>query len=185
MSWPSGLRSGAVGERLTYGLCVMASLAAKTATGSVGWLWVALGVVALNCNAAGQAQSLPGTIEVFTTTDRPLAGMTGTGSHFSLSGMDVQVYRLDGIDRVESALSRDLPSDPDAARRVALDRIRHLDAQAQESLRRSAVGLAKAAQYGIDRTPAVVFDGEAVVYGVTDLEQALGRYQQWRHGPGR
>ena len=28
-------------------------------------------------------------------------------------------------------------------------------------------------QYGIDRYPAVVFDGEAVVYGVTDLTVAL------------
>ena len=144
-----------------------------------------LGVITPTSAAAGQADGLPRTIEVFITTDRPLEGMTGTGSHLLLSGVDVQVYRLDGIDRVESALSRELPADPDTARRVALGRIQRLDAQARESLRRSAVGLAKADQYGIDRTPAVVFDGEAVVYGVADLRQAVGHYHQWRQGARR
>ena len=32
----------------------------------------------------------------------------------------------------------------------------------------------------VDRYPAIVFDGRAVVYGVTDLVQALNRYEAWQ-----
>ena len=46
----------------------------------------------------------------------------------------------------------------------------------------SATALAKAMQYGVDRYPAIVFDGQAVVYGVTDLKAALVHYQMWRTG---
>jgi integrating conjugative element protein (TIGR03757 family) len=65
---------------------------------------------------------------------------------------------------------------------MALQRIQHLDAQIRSRMQSSAQGLAKAMQYGIDRYPAVVFDGQAVVYGVTDLQAAIGHYQTWRAG---
>jgi integrating conjugative element protein (TIGR03757 family) len=44
----------------------------------------------------------------------------------------------------------------------------------------AATALAKAMQVGVDRYPAVVFDGEAVVYGVTDLTFALEQYRAWQ-----
>ena len=40
--------------------------------------------------------------------------------------------------------------------------------------------LAKVMQYGLDRYPAIVFDSQAVVFGITDLEQALRLYRQWQ-----
>jgi len=46
----------------------------------------------------------------------------------------------------------------------------------------AATALAKAMQYSIDRYPAVVFDGEIVVYGVTDLTVALEQYRVWHTG---
>jgi integrating conjugative element protein (TIGR03757 family) len=49
-------------------------------------------------------------------------------------------------------------------------------------MQQAAIGLAKAVQYGVDRYPAMVFDGGAVIYGVTDIHQALLRYRQWREG---
>mgnify|MGYP005733276675 FL=1 len=33
---------------------------------------------------------------------------------------------------------------------------------------------------GIDRYPAIVFDGPAVVYGVTELVEALDRFENWQ-----
>ena len=50
------------------------------------------------------------------------------------------------------------------------------------AVQNAAVGLAKAMQYGIDRYPAIVFDGKAVVYGLTDLNSALDHYRTWRAG---
>jgi integrating conjugative element protein (TIGR03757 family) len=49
-------------------------------------------------------------------------------------------------------------------------------------MQRAAIGLTKALQYGIDRFPAMVFDGQCVVYGVTDLGQALRQYHRWQGG---
>jgi len=37
----------------------------------------------------------------------------------------------------------------------------------------------------VDRYPAIVFDGQAVVYGVTDVETALAHYQKWRQEGAR
>jgi len=49
----------------------------------------------------------------------------------------------------------------------------------------AAIGLAKAMQYGVDRYPAIVVNGTAVVYGVTDLVDAAARYETWRRGQSR
>ena len=43
----------------------------------------------------------------------------------------------------------------------------------------AAKGLMRALQYGINRYPAIVFDGQAVVYGVTDIETAARLYDHW------
>ena len=92
----------------------------------------------------------------------------------------VQIYEIDGIKRFEAQLSRGLSSDADAARRQAIERVTHVYEGQKKQVQRSAIGLSKAVQYGVDRYPAVVFDGEAVVYGVTDLGEALHRYRQWQ-----
>ena len=42
-------------------------------------------------------------------------------------------------------------------------------------MQRAAMGLAKAMQYGIDQYPAIVFDGDLAIYGVTDING-------WRSG---
>jgi len=95
------------------------------------------------------------------------------------------VYELDGIERFQASLSRDLPRDPEAAKRSALTRIGHLDAGQMASERRAAMGLAKATQYGLERYPAIVFDGRVVVYGVTRLADALDHYRQWKEASTR
>ena len=47
------------------------------------------------------------------------------------------------------------------------------------------MGLTKALQYGVDRTPAIVINGSAVIYGVTNLVDAVHRYEAWREGESR
>ena len=111
-------------------------------------------------------------VEVFTSSDIPVVP-----DH---QGNRVEFYEIDGIKRFEAELSRGLPSDADPARRQAIERVTHVDEGQKKQVQRSAVGLSKAVQYGIYRYPAIVFDGEAVVYGVTDLGEALHRYRQWQ-----
>ena len=117
-------------------------------------------------------------IEVFTLSGYPIEANTAAIS----PQMGLQQYELDRIRLLETRLSRELPADPKQAEAIVLDRFQHLDRATSDSLRQSAVGLAKAMQYGIDRIPAIVFDGQAVVYGVTDISEALAHYQAWQSG---
>jgi len=94
----------------------------------------------------------------------------------------VEVYALDGLDKLAANLSVQLPTEPNVARRTAMARLGRLDPgqvdpEQLDALQRAASGLLKAAEYGIDRYPAVVFDGYAVVYGVTDLDEAFRHFE--------
>ena len=115
-------------------------------------------------------------IEVFTTSEQRVVG----AEHERLRTATVTTYAVDGLERFESELSEGLPADPEAAKAEALRRIQRLDDARMAPAKNAAVGLAKAAQYGIDRYPAIVFDGQAVVYGVTELVEALDRFEAWQ-----
>jgi len=120
-------------------------------------------------------------VEVFTTADREVQWELEVETR-ATQNIDIQVYALDGIQRFEAKLSSDLPTDPDQSKQIALQRIQQLDEQTMAAVQNAAVGLAKAMQYDINRYPAIVFDGEAVVYGLTDLSSALDHYRTWRVG---
>ena len=53
---------------------------------------------------------------------------------------------------------------------------------ARSQLQHAATSLATAVQYGLEKYPAIVFDGELIVYGLTDLSTALMHYRRWRAG---
>ncbi len=51
--------------------------------------------------------------------------------------------------------------------------------QLDADLRAAYLPLATMMAYDLDRYPVIIFDREAVIYGVTDLAQAVSRYRQW------
>jgi integrating conjugative element protein (TIGR03757 family) len=120
-------------------------------------------------------------MEVFTTSEQPVVG----AEHERLRTATITTYAVDGLERFESGLSEGLPGGPEAAKAEALRRIQHLDDARMASAKNAALGLAKAVQYGVDRYPAIVFDGRAVVYGVTDLVEALDRFEAWQRAQTR
>jgi len=95
------------------------------------------------------------------------------------------VYNIERIAHLQQALSKDLPSDPEKAKQLVLARFQRIDTQLSHELENAANGLVQAMQYGIDRYPAIVFDGKAVVYGITDIRAATQRYRQWQAGEAR
>ncbi|MBT2989933.1 MAG: TIGR03757 family integrating conjugative element protein [Candidatus Thiodiazotropha sp. (ex Ctena orbiculata)] len=121
-------------------------------------------------------------IEVFTSGKYPLVNTEAKESESQLRGLEITVYEIDGIQSIERSLSLDLPADPEQSKRMALQRIQRLDDKTRSRMQSAAQGLAKAMQYGIDRYPAIVFDGQAVVYGVTDLQAAIAHYQNGQTG---
>ncbi len=121
-------------------------------------------------------------VEVFTTTGLEVQWESVSGTNEALKNIDVQSYELDGIQRFEAQLSSNLPADPDQSKRVVLQRFQQLREEDRTWMQRAAMGLAKAMQYGIDRYPAIVFEGKTVVYGVTYIGDAVQRYRQWQEG---
>lgn len=92
----------------------------------------------------------------------------------------ITVYVIDRIALLQKELSKDLSTHPDKARREVLQRFQAMDVRLSRQLENAAKGLVKAMQYGIDRYPAIVIDGKAVVYGLTDLDTAERVYLQWQ-----
>jgi len=147
--------------------------------------WGSLVLVILAGNvvqAVELAAATPRVIEVFTSTDLPIAGGADTSSAPGRPSFNLQIYNLDSIQRIEAKLSEGLTPDHEQSRRVVLQRFQQLREEDRAQMQRAAMGLAKAMQYGVDRYPAIVFNGELAIYGVTDIGEALDRYRLWREG---
>lgn len=110
-------------------------------------------------------------IEVFTTAGTPIAGVSAPA---------VRVYTLDSPALIEAEINSRLPRDPGTAHRYAQHALKGQWHQATERLTQAYQGLLIGSQYGLEKLPAIVFDGRAVVYGITDLDQALGDYRRWK-----
>jgi integrating conjugative element protein (TIGR03757 family) len=123
-------------------------------------------------------------VELFTSsqssTNRNSSLRSGKGV-----GVETIHYEIDRISQLQSELSQGLPKDAEQAKQLVLQRFQSMDASVSQRLENSAKGLAQALHYGIDHTPAIVFDGQAVIYGVTDVDEAIKRYTQWHVGASR
>ena len=142
-------------------------------------VWIVLALFAGVVQAGRPVEVHPHLVEVFTTADAHIAGEAGINSQVLRGEKELHVYELDGIRRTEAKLSEGLPADPEQSKRVVLQRFQQLSEEDRTRIQRAAMGLAKATQYGVDRYPAIVFDGQAVVYGVTDVQIALAHYRIW------
>ncbi len=122
----------------------------------------------------------PTSIEIFTTIDQPISAIdTFVATHPEI---DVRIHKLDAIKQLEGKLSQGLSADLDKAKRLVLRKLQQLSKATRSQLEHSARSLAKAVQYGIEKYPAIVFDGELVVYGLTDLSAALMHYRHRQAG---
>lgn len=135
----------------------MSSRSLPRATSLAAWL------LALIVGAAGpQAVQAQTRVEVFANSAMVIE-----------NAGDAVIYRLDGLQMLEAELSQGLPGDPVAAERMARARMRQMGSALHSRTRNAAQGLMLAHQYGVDRMPAMVIDGKSIVYGLTDVQQAL------------
>ncbi len=130
--------------------------------------------------SVARAAEVTAQVEIFTVASSDVQVAYVNEEKVGYQNINFQLYPLDGIQRIEAKLSKGLRADPEDSKRRVMERMALLDEQDRMHMRRSAIGLAKAMQYGIDRVPAIVFDGQAVVYGITDLQAALAYYQARR-----
>lgn len=135
-------------------------------------------ISAVVATAAAISQPVnPATIEVFTTGDQWRGDLNPVPADAQL---DIRIHLIDGIQRLETDLSRELPADARLAEKKVLRRLQVLDDDRKNRVKASAEALSRAIELGVDRYPAIVFDGKFVVYGTTDLENALAVHRQ--HG---
>ena len=127
---------------------------------------------------ASFAAEMPSQVDVFTDAAHPIENVAAVKQALGEQAT-VRTFHIDAQARLNETLSKDLPADRDKARAIALERVQALDPlRLGRALAETFDGLMLAQRYGIDRYPAVVFDGgERVVYGVVDLREALRLYR--------
>lgn len=141
-------------------------------------LLVAVAIMA-NGSTAVKAEAFP---------EPPITVLAFTDSrHFPLSHTDlpevkVTVYDLAApklaMAKVNAALK--LPANPALATVMAKDYLKTHEAELGQQLLPTYAGLSQAVNLGLNQYPALVFNRQAVIIGVTDIQQGLAIYQQWR-----
>ena len=129
-----------------------------------------LGILVYSSNTT--AQATPAHIEVFTLSSLPIT-RAGTS----------EIHIVDALQALKKELGRALPPTSDQAQRIVLGRMQQGGKTLNERTRRAAIALTRAAQLGIDRVPAIVFDHQWVVYGILDLQEASQIYA-WQRDIG-
>jgi len=97
----------------------------------------------------------------------------------------VTLLNLDSVSQIENRLSKGLAANEKLATAEFHRRVEAIGkAQLESDLRNAYQAVGAAMTYRLERYPVVIFDEKAVVYGLTDLSQALEKYRQWRLGSG-
>lgn len=112
-------------------------------------------------------------VEVFTIAGEPVVNAPDSAV----------VIELDAPARLDARLSHGLPNDPDRAKQVLQSRMEGPEWQATlQRYNQVYTGLARAWMLGVEQVPAVVVDGQYVVYGEHDVAAALAEIEQAREG---
>lgn len=110
------------------------------------------------------------TVEVFRLSTQP----------DFLNSAGTTIYIVDAMNILTQRLSVGLPANQTEAARIAMQRINALTPQDKQAMHSASTAQIRAAEYKITKTPAIVFDGKAVLYGMNDVEQARVVYRAWR-----
>ena len=114
-------------------------------------------------------------IEVITSDAYPVSGIPS----IQRLGFSVNVYNLDDGKRLVAEIGKHLPKNQNAAKQTLEKRFKKMgEEQVRAQFMQAYHGMTLSTQYGLSRYPAVVFNhGESVIYGVTDLNQAVKLYR--------
>lgn len=142
------------------------------------WLLASVVLGAASTGAAQASSAVNGqgviTVEVFVNSAmRVTPAPTGHESYRLI------VHRMDRLQQVRQHINRQIPR---GGEQVARQWIAANQARIQREVQPAAVAAANAISmanyYRLDRLPAIVINRQTVVYGFTDVEQALNLYQR-------
>lgn len=120
----------------------------------------------------------PPYIEVITSDAYPVSGIKSV----QRQGFLVNVYNLDDGKRLVAEIGKHLPKNQDAAKKTLEKRFNKMgDEAVKQQFMQAYHGVILSTQYGLTRYPAVVFErGQSVIYGMTNLNQAVKLYRLWQ-----
>lgn len=122
---------------------------------------------------AGAAHAQGGAAGVMTVEVFANSAMLVTPEPSPALPYQLKVYRLDAMRNIEAAINQNLPqTEAEAQQWIAANEAR-IRRQVQPQVESAAQGLTLAANYRLSRVPAIVINRKTVVYGITDVQQAL------------
>ncbi|CFU05044.1 integrating conjugative element protein%2C PFL_4709 family [Burkholderia pseudomallei] len=134
--------------------------------------------IAANCHFA-----LLATLAVATLTSRAIAAevwIVTDSNHPVRTVPGARVIELDEPARLESALSAELPPDPQEAAARVQQRLAADGATLTRQLAAAYQAVTDAWSLGVTHTPAVIVDRRYVVYGDPDAAHAVARIHSYR-----
>ena len=135
--------------------------------------------VALTTIEAG-ADVLPQSIVAITSNQRPIQSVNWKSASPSKNNPEITILSLDAVQTIQEQLSEGLPNDEKLARALVQQKIAEIGRyKLEDELRTAYLPLGTMMAYGLDRYPVIIFDKQAVIYGMTDLSLAINRYRQW------
>ena len=126
------------------------------------------------------ADDLPQSIVAITSNQRPIDSVDWNGTSPSENKPEITILSLDAVQSIQEQLSEGLPNDETLARALVQQKIAEIGrSKLEDELRTAYLPLGTMMAYGLDRYPVIIFDKQAVIYGMTDLSLAINRYRQW------
>ena len=148
---------------------------------SIVFLGICLSVSAF----ATPTTTLPDSVVVITSSQKPVMDAKHITPLLRRHGKTVTFHNLDEVDALEKQWSEGLPKNEVRAKKVFEERLSVVGKATFEAQFKDAyAGLILALQHNIDRYPVIIFDNHYLVYGVTQLSDALDIYRKFRLGEG-
>ncbi|MEJ2445024.1 MAG: TIGR03757 family integrating conjugative element protein [Exilibacterium sp.] len=132
--------------------------------------------------ADADSQPLPNTMVVITSDNASLQQIEDIRRLLIQSGRGFSLHNLYAIQSLEHNLSKGLPNNETQAKAAFQQHLHKFgEAHFKSELVNAYQGFILASKFQIHRYPAIIFNNNAVIYGVTDLSFALKLYQDWQH----
>jgi integrating conjugative element protein (TIGR03757 family) len=137
------------------------------------------------CNSAVAQPLLPSSIVVIKDDLMELTKSAEVVQLMKSHKIQMSVYDINAVDHFEGKINKILPGDELKARQALEEYISRTGRAAfeQEAIQ-AYQGLMAVVSYELKKYPAIVFDETSVIYGVTDLDDALKRYSAWKSVQG-
>ena len=123
---------------------------------------------------------IPMKVEIFTDANNDVTGLPYMQR--LMASNNIHYYKLDKINKIEKELSAGLPAQEHKAKIVIDRRMAKIDKVAfQKAVSNAFQGVIYAFRYKLTHYPAIVINnGEAIIYGVYDVKQAMRIYRDWK-----